>query len=162
MEIATCILSALIVVAATIAMPATGIAQSKLAAMVTLQGTCKKLVIKGKMRTSDCAGKLLNTEYSDGRLGFYFVMNDGMTLTFSTRGAEEVKADENTSIVPVDGLLVGLKGQVDKIPAAGTCKFTNPYRGIAAPIECAADTALGRYEATFLSDGSKPDGKTFD
>jgi hypothetical protein len=130
--------------------------------MVTLQGICKKLIIKGKMRTPDCAGKLLNTEYSDGRLGFYFVTTEGMALTFSTRGAEQIKADENTAIVPVDTLLVGSKGNTERIQAVGTCRFTNPYRGTSAPIECSADTALGRYEAMFLSDGNKPDSKTFD
>jgi hypothetical protein len=145
-----------------IAMPALAYAQNKLTAMVVLQGSCKKLVVGGKVRTSECTGKLLNTEYSDGRLGFYFVSAGGMALTFSTRGREQVKADENTAIVPVDMLLTTGKGQSDKIQAVGTCKFTNPYRGVPAPVACTADTARGRYEATFLSDGSKPDDKTFD
>jgi len=156
-------ISALVPIACVgiVAMPALANAQNKLTAMVILQGTCKKLV-GGKARTSDCTGKLLNTEYSDGRLGFYFVTTGGMALTFSTRGREQVKADENTAIVPVDMLFTTGKGQTDKVQAVGTCKFANPYRGVPAPVECTADTARGRYEAAFLSDGSKPDNKTFD
>ena len=148
--------------ASVFAMPAIAIAQSKIVAMVTLTGKCSKLVVGGKVRTSDCTGKLLNTEYSDARLGFYFVMADGSPLTFSTRGEQQVKTDENTAVAPVDMLIVKTKGKLDKVQAVGTCKFTNPYRGIPAPVECAATTAAGRYEAIFLSDGSKPEAKTFD
>jgi hypothetical protein len=160
----TVLISALVPIACAgiIAMPAAATAETRLSAMVTLQGACKKLVVAGKVRTSECTGKLLNTEYADGRLGFYFVTADGSMLTFSTRGENQVKTGQNTRVVPVDMVLPTTNGKTEKIPAVGTCKFTNPYQGIPAPVECVADSARGRYEAAFLSDGGKPDAKTFD
>ncbi|MGJ4946724.1 hypothetical protein ACQR1W_39635 [Bradyrhizobium sp. HKCCYLS1011] len=135
-------------------------ADAKVTGMVTIDGACKKLTVGGESRTTDCKGILLNTEYSDQRTGFYFTTIDGLIVTFSTRGDQEVRADANTITAPVDMMIVSRKGQIDRIKAAGTCRFGDPFRGPTV-IECVADSEGGRYEGTFLSNGQKPDLKTF-
>jgi hypothetical protein len=141
---------------ALIATSSLGAQEVTIESMVVMTGTCKKLTVSGKNRTADCKGKLLNTGYSDGRTGFYFVTTDGFTITFSTRGDQQVHPDANTAIAPVDMVIVGGRGNVDRIAAVGRCKFTNPYRG-PAPLECRAETAGGIFDASFISDGSKPE-----
>jgi hypothetical protein len=133
---------------------------AKVTGMMTLTGACKKLTVGGKNRTADCKGTLLNTDYSSGRTGFYFITTDGIAVTFSTRGDKQVHPDADTAISPVDMVIVVGQGRSDKILATGTCKFTNPYQG-PAPIECRAESASGLFEASFMSDGGKPDVKTF-
>jgi hypothetical protein len=128
--------------------------------MMTLDGTCKKLVVKGKDRTADCKGTLLNVDYSDGRTGFYFVTTDQLIVTFSNKG-KQVHPDPNTAIAPVDMVIVGKDGKFERITAVGTCKLTNPHLGRPAPVECKAEAASDVFEGFFISDGGKPDVKTF-
>lgn len=128
--------------------------------LIGSSGSCLKLVINTKDRTTDCAGKIINTVYADGRTGFYFITNDGLVLTFSGVGTRQVKIDENNAVMPIDMVILGLKGQSDKITAVGTCKFSNLYQG-PVPIICKADGALGSFEGSFITDGSKPDRTDF-
>ena len=134
--------------------------EARLTALVNLKGTCRKLTVKGTDQTAVCRGVLVNSIYSDGRTGFYFAAADGFFLTFSNRGQEQIKPDANTAISPVDMVLAGYKGGVDRIRATGSCKFTDPYHG-PAPVVCRAETAVGVFEGSFVSDGGKPDAKTF-
>lgn len=58
-------------------------------------------------------------------------------------------------------VIAGGEGRSEKISATGTCKFVNPYKG-PAPVECRAESASGLLEeASFVSDGEKPDVQTF-
>lgn len=153
--------AASIALAGTVCLPVTAEAQApKVTGVMILKGACKKLTVNGKNRTADCTGKLLNTDYSNGRTGFYFVTNQGMAVTFSTRGDKQVHSDADTAIAPVDMVIVGGEGRSEKISATGTCKFVNPYKG-PAPVECRAESASGLFEASFVSDGGKPDVQTF-
>lgn len=145
---------ALALVALVAASPA-GAKQNKQTSIMGLTGTCTKLIVNGKDRTADCAGKLLNTAYADSRTGFYFVAGEDLVLTFSGVGARQVKLDEDHVVMPIDLVILGFKGQNDKITAVGTCSFANPYSG-PVPITCKAEGALGTFEGSFMTDGSKP------
>jgi hypothetical protein len=124
--------------------------------LATVRGTCERLVIGGRDLTGQCTGTLLNTSYATGRVGFYFVTNDGGALTFTGMGTSQVKPDQDTALQPVDGVIFGFKGQFDKAKAVGTCRYTNPY---ARPgtIRCRAETQGGVFAADFVTDGKPPE-----
>jgi len=124
--------------------------------LATVKGTCDRLVIGGRDVTAQCTGTLLNTSYSTGRVGFYFVTSDGAALTFTGMGSSQIKPDPDTAVQPVDGVIFGFKGQFDRTEAVGTCRFTNPY---ARPgvVSCRADTVGGAFAAEFTTDGQPPE-----
>lgn len=134
-------------------------AQTKTAAevptMAALSGTCDRLVIGGQDISGQCSGKLLNTIYRTGRVGFYFVTSDGAALTFTGLGTRQVDPDPDTAVHPVDGVIFGFKGQYDRTKAVGTCRFTSPHKRPGTVI-CNAETQGGTFEATFTTDGNPP------
>jgi len=139
-----------------------GRADSRLTGMATVKGTCQKLVIAGQDRSLECTGRLLNTDYDDQRTGFYFILLNGGVITFSNRGDLEKKVGPDKRVTPVDLVIIGQypDKKIDRVAAKGRCRYGNPFKGPSL-IECSADSELGRFEATFLSDGEKPEMKTF-
>lgn len=133
---------------------------AKLIGLMALHGSCKTLVVQGKDRTSDCAGKLINMSYNSGRTGFYFVTNDGAVFTFSGEGDKQIKIDENNVVSPVDMLILPVNGKPESLKAVGECRYTNPYNG-PSPVTCHAETAFGSYDGSFLTDGAQPEVKRF-
>jgi hypothetical protein len=91
-----------------------GTEKNRVVAMVSLEGRCEKLVMHGMDFTRNCGTKILNTNYSDSRSGFYFVTTDGAALTFSGIGNQQVKPHPERAIQPIDLLIFGYKGQHDK------------------------------------------------
>lgn len=128
--------------------------------LVILSGTCTKLIVNGKDQTSECGNKILNTDYSDSRTGFYFTTNSDLILTLSGIGDRQVKLDANNVVMPIDMVILGLKEQNDPVTVVGTCKFANPYLGPVL-VTCKAEGALGTFEGSFMTDGSKPNRKVF-
>ncbi|MGU3537158.1 hypothetical protein [Methylobacterium sp. A54F] len=122
--------------------------------MALAQGACERLVIGGRDETGACTGRLMNTTYPDGRVGFYFVTRDGAALTFTGMGSSQVKPDTDTAVQPVDAVIVGLAGKPERRPAVGTCRFTNPYKG-PGTVRCRAETDRGAFEGAFTTDGAK-------
>ena len=127
-------------------------ADRQLAFLMAVGGHCTELVIDGE--TLPCDGNVFNTEYDDGRTGFYFMAEkpDGKTITFSGRGQEQQSPSANVRLQPVDGVV-----SADGIQLVeGECLFENPYVG-PARIECAAQSASGlQYVGRFLTDGEEP------
>jgi hypothetical protein len=113
------------------------------------------MIVHGRDVTSSCTGKALNTSYRDGRSGFYFLTEDGATLTFSGMGHMQVKPHADRAIQPIDLVIFGYKGQHDKTKAVGSCDFSNPYLG-PSRVTRKANTTGGRFEVTFRTDGRKP------
>ncbi|WP_315724058.1 MULTISPECIES: hypothetical protein [unclassified Bradyrhizobium] len=146
-----------------ISMPADpALADPRLTGMAIVKGTCKKLVIAGKDRSADCKGVLLNTDYDDQRTGFYFTLLDGGVITFSNRGDLEERPGPDDIVTPVDLMIIGQspKQSINRLKAKGRCRHGNPFKGPSL-LECTADSELGRFEGTFLSNGEKPELKTF-
>ncbi|MCJ2099468.1 hypothetical protein [Methylobacterium sp. E-046] len=123
--------------------------------MAVANGTCTRLSIQNREYGNQCSGKLLNTIYPDGRVGFYFVTEAGAALTFTGMGSRQVKPNADTAVQPVDGIFFTYKGKTDRLSAVGTCRFTNPYQR-AGTVACHADTPNGPYEAAFRTDGKPP------
>jgi len=133
--------------------------------IASLRGRCIRVVAAGKDLPAQCAPDpgnvvLLNTNYPDGRSGFY-VITDGMVLTFSGMGSQQVKTGPDSVVQPVDLILLAelpLVGsnQPKQLRATGTCSFENPTKGTPTKIECSAQTEEGTFLLEFLHDGSPP------
>jgi hypothetical protein len=137
-----------------------GRADARLTGMAIVKGTCQKLVVAGKDRSSECKGMLLNTDYDDQRTGFYFTLLDGGVVTFSNRGDLEEKSGPDEITSPVDMVITTRNQKINKVDAKGRCRFGDPFKGPAL-LECTAESKGGHFEGTFLSNGEKPDMKTF-
>ncbi|HEV3241910.1 MAG TPA: hypothetical protein VGY14_01445 [Methyloceanibacter sp.] len=120
-----------------------------------LKGRCVKLQINKLDASDQCKGLVLNTAYTSGRSGFYFVTEDGAALTFSGDGKAQVKKSEDDVVQPVDVVIFTYKGKSNRSPAVGACSFSNPNKGTAT-VHCKADTGGEQFEAEFVSDGSPP------
>ncbi|MGJ5175482.1 hypothetical protein ACQR16_03750 [Bradyrhizobium oligotrophicum] len=156
-------LTATMLVAGALLMSAgSGRADSRLTGMATVKGTCQKLVVAGQDRSLECTGSLLNTDYDDQRSGFYFILLNGGVITFSNRGDLEKRVGPDKRVAPVDLVMIGEypSKKINTVAAKGRCRYGNPFKGPSL-IECSADSELGHFEATFLSNGEKPEVKTF-
>ena len=122
--------------------------------ILTLTGSCRRHFANEIDRTPSCARLLLNTNYADGLLGFYFV-SDGTAITFSGLGNEQVKPHADRAVQPIDLVIVGAEGRYARLKAVGQCEFSNPqYRE--SHINCRAVTDTGVFEGAFVSDGTPP------
>ncbi|MER2263704.1 hypothetical protein [Methylobacterium oxalidis] len=122
---------------------------------VSADGTCERLVVAGRDVSRTCKGRLLNTIYKNGRVGFYFIGEDGSALTFTGMGSAQVKPDPDSAVQPIDGVIYGAGGRSERARAVGTCRFSNPYKP-PGTVRCRADTEKGAFEAAFTTDGKAP------
>ncbi|MDP3495096.1 MAG: hypothetical protein Q8R82_18450 [Hyphomonadaceae bacterium] len=119
-------------------------------------GRCTRLVLAGRDMTRGCNAQVLNEVYSNGRVTFTFTVSNSTTVTFSG-AAPQVKLSGDVIVQPLDRFVWRLDAGVPSItkPVAGTCRYTNPYRG-QATISCEAKGSEGIYRASFVSNGSPP------
>ena len=122
-----------------------------------LKGVCGSMLVGQRELAPSCKGLLMNTSFSDGRSGFYFVSDEG-ALTFSGDGRKQVKPDPDRAIQPVDLVLFTSGGKTQKLKAVGSCTFANPYKG-PVDIVCIADTEERNFVGKFRTDGNAPDVK---
>lgn len=124
-----------------------------LSALMAVSGTCAELLVASEARP--CGGTLINTIYSDGRVGFYFVVDDSekSAVSFSGQGEQRKMPSEDIWIQSIDGLVLSTGATA----ATGECRFGNPFEG-ATRIECSAVSEAGDvFVGEFLTDGSEPD-----
>lgn len=154
--------AAMLVAGVLLTSAGSGRADSRLTGMAIIKGTCQKLVIAGKDRSLECTGNLLNTDYDDQRTGFYFTLLNGGVITFSNRGDLQERTRPDKRVTLVDIVIIGQYPDktINRVAARGRCRYGNPFKGPSL-VECSADSELGRFEATFLSNGEKPEMKTF-
>lgn len=133
--------------------------------IVSVRGKCLRVVAAGKDLPAQCVpdpsnAVLLNTNYPDGRSGFY-VMTDRMVITFSGMGSQQIKTGPDSVVQPVDLILVAQlplvgSNQPKQLRATGTCSFEDATRGRPTKIQCKAQTEEGAFTLEFLHDGSPP------
>ncbi|MDR4305673.1 hypothetical protein IHQ68_03425 [Chelatococcus sambhunathii] len=106
------------------------------------EGRCKSFKMAGHDLTRGCAGKMLNTTYPDGRVGFYFVMTDGSIVTFS--GYDRPNPTPDTDLMAIDKIIVANKrsGKSDEFAAFGRCTYGNFYKGFRT-VSCRATSQDG-------------------
>lgn len=127
------------------------------AQMLGVSGTCSELIVGELDLSKACSQKLLNVTYPDGRVGFYFVLDDSRIITFTGMDGDNPTPD--TDVINLDKVIVSRKDtpdQPDVFPATGTCGFGNPMKG-SATIACEGTLSDGkRFSATFTTDGKPP------
>ena len=85
-------------------------------------GVCTKAVLGKRNLTKTCTGKLGSTTYSNGRVGFYFVMSNGGILTFT--GLDRPNPTPTTDLTALDGLIVKSPGSnPESFAATGSCTY---------------------------------------
>jgi hypothetical protein len=141
---------------AALALTTAGAIQSApaIAQIAVVKGRCERLILSGRDLTHQCTSNLINTSWNKiNRTGFYFVTADGLALTFSGIGHQQVKVSDDRAIQPIDMLIVG----GDKFASVGSCDFSNPYKGVPAKVICSLTTERGEhFEGIFLTDGERP------
>ena len=135
------------------ASPATG---PKLQSVASVTGTCKTLRLAGRDVTADCSGTLVQSAYSDGRIGFYTTQRDGTTMTFSGMAPLQ-RNGGNTQATTLDQLILGGGGKpAVSEPVTGTCTYGNPYNG-PSDVDCKAEDGTGNsFILKFTTGGSPP------
>jgi len=85
-----------------------------------------------------CEGRIITTQYDNGRVGFYFIDNtDGWGIvSFSGMKQEQHSPSENLRLLPIDALIIG---EVC-VPALGSCTFEDP---LGSSFKCNTSGPLG-------------------
>ena len=131
--------------------------RSELEALFFLEGECPEVVVDNQK--GSCAGTVWQSQYTDGKLGFYFFFGDDDTtpITFSGWGFEQKHINENRVEQPIERVI--MPSEIIKVN--GSCIYENPYIGQAL-IHCKAeDGAKNVFEAQFLTNGKPPVIKYF-
>ena len=135
-------------------------AQTKIgdAQVMILNGTCETLILGKDQLGSACSPKIMSTSYPDGRVGFYFVLNGGRTITFSGMDGDNPTPD--TDIMMIDKVIANLdapkRGRPEALRATGKCSYGNPYKG-RMTVACKGRLAGGgAFEGVFTTDGRPP------
>ncbi len=119
---------------------------------ISLTGTCEMLRIDNKQL--DCEPRMMNSNYNDGRTGFYIVSRNGEAYTWS--GSNGYKPNENAQVLFVDQFIATRAGKTVRWKAKGVCRYEYPYLGRSTVLSCEASTGKGFAEFRFVHDGSKP------
>lgn len=121
-----------------------------------MEGQCTRLTTRGEDRTSKCDPLLLNNIYDNGRSSFlFFSQNKNAIVSFL---GNDSKAVGNVATLQVTQVyMTGFDGKPvpHEMNATGTCRYTNPYEGV-AHVDCLAGSGDNRFEASFVSDGKPP------
>ena len=128
----------------------------------TLTGVCKNAMAMDVATDPGlCQNKVLNLEFPNGRIGFVFVLQkkgskDVVVISFFGDGRQQLHLNADTAMQPIDRVHFTFQGSTDDLVAAGSCRFTNPYKGKPSLVSCTADTNRGKFAGEFVSDGRPP------
>jgi hypothetical protein len=112
----------------------------------TLTGKCTSVTAMDVVAdASICMDKVINIEFPNGRIGFAFNLkrrgeSQVVTISFFGDGEKQLHLNADTAMQPIDKVHFTFKGSTDDLVAAGSCRFSNPYKGVPAEISCIADT----------------------
>jgi len=129
------------------------------AQLVTATGECTKLVHAGSVMDG-CKPILMNMNYSTGVSAYWF-MTERTILSFSGDGSRRVEQGSGIVVQAIDRVVsAAMTGAVKEEEtkeeeAIGFCRFGDPtIKG--STLECVAHTQAGRYEGSFVAEGSPP------
>jgi hypothetical protein len=130
--------------------------QSRAVSIVSMGGSCRRLVLDGHDFSNACQPRVANVEFSDGRVTFTYAAGEDFTVTFSGDGRKQIHRGPDTAIQPIDLIYSSIAGATSKPSrVVGSCEFSNPYKGPSA-INCSAESGTGREVAEFTTDGRPP------
>jgi hypothetical protein len=143
-----------LLVAGMVVLPGFAAAQQ----LVTVSGSCDRLVVGAKAFTPLCKGIAINTVYDSGRVGFIFTIASEALVTFS--GMDMANPTPDTDRTMLDRVIFFKLGKAGEPPSVtkvtGNCDYGNPYKG-KMTIDCEAAGADGsKYSVQFRTDGNPP------
>jgi hypothetical protein len=133
-----------------------------LTTLATLTGRCTAVMAMDVVTDpSLCLNKVVNIEFPNGRLGFAFTLQHKVDpkptiISFFGDGPKQLHIDADTAMQPIDHVNFTFRGSTDQLVAAGSCRFSNPYKGKPARVSCTADTNQGNFAGEFISNGVAP------
>lgn len=133
---------------------------SNLRALSIITGTCNRLIIAGRDLSRGCDGRVVNTAYRTGRIGFVFMVRDLAVVTISGTIAS---SESEVAEIRVDRIFLTLTGTEtppSDFSADGRCQYANPNRGRAF-LRCSGTTGREQFTADFMTDGSPPSFQEF-
>ncbi len=130
--------------------------------IAVVTGKCAKVMVMDiDSEPSLCSDKVTNAELPNGRLGFTFTMHHrghpSVAFSFFGNGVNQMHINADTAVQPIDHVNFTFGDSTDHLVAAGSCRFTNPYKGTPSVISCTADTDKGRFVGEFTTNGVAPD-----
>ncbi len=136
--------------------PAAASDDAKFPQVMTLSGTCLKLILGKRDATGQCKGVIVNAAYASGASSFMFVVADTAIVSFY---GKDNKAVGDNAVINVDHVTVTAVGDPKAKPvtvsAEGQCTYTNPYAG-PSHVDCSARAVGMDFTASFVSDGKPP------
>ena len=133
-----------------------------LTTLATLTGRCTAVMAMDVVTDpSLCLNKVVNVEFPNGRLGFAFTLQrkgdpKPTVISFFGDGPKQLHIDADTAMQPIDHVNFTFQGSTDQVVAAGSCRFSNPYKGKPARVSCTADTNRGKFAGEFISNSVAP------
>jgi hypothetical protein len=130
--------------------------------LATLTGKCTAITAMDVVSDpSLCINKVVNIEYPNGRIGFLFtMMKKGdpkpVVVSFFGDGKNQLHIDADTAMQPIDRVHFTFQGSTDDLVVAGSCRFSNPYKGTPARVSCSVDSNQGKFAGDFVSNGTPP------
>jgi hypothetical protein len=134
----------------------------QLTTLATLTGRCTAITAMDVVTDpSLCVSRVVNVELPNGRLGFAFTLQrkgepKPTVISFFGDGPKQLHIDADTAMQPIDHVNFTFQGSTDQLVAAGSCRFSNPYKGKPARVSCTADTNQGKFSGEFISNGVAP------
>ena len=124
--------------------------KSVLKTILPIEGQCNTLLISDT--PFPCKGLVMQSNYDDNKMGFYFAAEDGKTIiTFS--GYPSDNGEQSLTVLDLYVVIISEK----LINVKGGCVFEDLFSGV-AKIQCVAKDDNGAfYRSDFLSDGQRPE-----
>jgi hypothetical protein len=119
-----------------------------------LSGTCKRLTTPEGDQTAACDKELINVAFASGTSSFIATMKNKGGISFRGRDSA-AKGDVATIRVNMILLTKASFAPAVELKAKGQCIYTNPNKG-PLHVDCTADTANGKYELSYVSNGVWP------
>ncbi|MDH4743191.1 hypothetical protein OMP43_04080 [Sphingomonas sp. CBMAI 2297] len=123
--------------------------------VLKMNGACNRLTTPEGDRTPECDKQLINIAFASGNSTFLATMEGKGSISF--RGRDSAARGDVATIALRSVILTGtdLSSPPVEIKAKGQCTYTNPHKG-PIQVECSANTAKGKYELSYVSDGVWP------
>lgn len=122
-----------------------------------IEGTCLRVELGGDDLTASCLATIGRSAYSDGRVGFYFMLTGSRILTFS--GVDRSNRAQGFDIDRVVINAGAANGSPNVLAASGHCAVRNGPRG-ADTIQCSGQFSKGtRFSAAFRLKGKPKKGE---
>ncbi len=114
-----------------------------------LRGACLKL--SSANREERCKNEVASVTLDDGSVTFIF-SSSNRKIGFRGNGRAVRPLTGGDAILPVFFVMVGNEGS----PASGDCRFSDPFSGAVATVECSVQSKFGEIKGMFRSNGQPP------